>query len=106
MKWRFPTPHEVLGAIVVIAYAVLESSIFPVDGKVAKVCNLVMMIAAISGIRSASKFFPDRVKAVLQAHDEDVKAALSTTEKSPTVPQVPPALKPPPPPKPKKRSQS
>ena len=68
--WRFPTPHEVLGAVVVAATGAEMMDYFPPGSQFAKLCSLVVLVAAMTGIASASKRLPERVRLKLEAFEK------------------------------------
>lgn len=66
---RLPTPHEVMGAIVVAATGAEMMDYFPPGSQLAKLCSLVVLVAAMTGIASASKRLPERVRLKLEAYE-------------------------------------
>ncbi len=81
--WRWPTPHEVLGALVLVSWAATQIPGLAIPGShLEAIAHLVMLIGAITGISSAAKFMPVHVQEVLAAHDEQVKAALAAVKPS------------------------
>ena len=71
--WRVPTPHEVLGLVVTVVTAMEMIDFYSPGSKGAKVCMLVVAVAALLGIGSASKRLPGRVKERLEKL-EDIEA--------------------------------
>lgn len=80
--WRLPTPHEVLGAIVLIAYAAEQGGLCPPGTKREMAAHLVMVIAGLLGISAAKGYQSPHVKEVLKDHDDQVKEALKEAAKS------------------------
>lgn len=67
--WRIPTPHELLGLVVVLATAAEMMDFFPATSPGSKLCALVVLVASLSGIASAKNRLPDRVKRKLEAFE-------------------------------------
>ncbi len=67
--WRMFTPHEFAGALVVLATALEMIEYFPPGSQGAKLVSLAILVAAMTGIASAQKYMPPRIKAILAERD-------------------------------------
>ena len=84
MKWRWPSPFEVFGGLMVVAFAALQvPGLLPHGGRLEAICTFIMTAAGLSGIASAKKFLPDHVKEILEEHDEQVNDALEAAKTQP-----------------------
>jgi hypothetical protein len=68
--WKFPTPHEVLGVVVVLLAAAEQADFFAAGTVGAKLVGLAMLVASMTGIASARNHLPGRVKAKLEAFEK------------------------------------
>jgi hypothetical protein len=67
--WRIPTPHEVLGVLLITATAIRESGMFPETSPIVRICAIFAMSCALAGISAARLYHSPRVRAILDQHD-------------------------------------
>ncbi len=67
--WRLPTPHEAAGVLVVVATALEMIDYFPPGTSGAKLVTLAVLVFSMTGIASAQKYMPPRIKAILAERD-------------------------------------
>jgi hypothetical protein len=83
--WRFPTPHEVMAALFLIAEGAREADVFEPGSKMIKALALFLTVCAIAGIASAAKRLPERVRSKLEAFEKaDGEVSAQPVEKEVT----------------------
>lgn len=68
--WHFPTPHEVLTALFVIAFSIRESGLLDDRPMALKAVAALYLACALAGVSAARQYLSPRIQSILTEHDK------------------------------------